>query len=263
MNDDDSLKTLKLKKSDLANVKVLPDDRIFINSIPEYRIHRHVKIQGEVKYPGIYSIRENKIKLADIIREAGGFTEKAYKPGSKIVRGGDISVPSKEFERLKNMPIYELDPSERSYLKYSLIEEHGLLSISFDKLENEDLFNIILKNNDVITIAKKSLSVKVMGAVVRPGLITYESGNSYKKYISLAGGFKKVARKGKIMIIKGGTENWVDAKKSSKIEAGDTIWVPEKAYVNPLKAFKDVLVILGSISAIIISSITIQKSITE
>lgn len=262
-NDKDSLKYYSIPYSDVNTFEIIPHDRISINAIYNYKVHRKVTIKGEVKFPGTYTIDDDKTKLLDVIKRAGGFTEDAFLPASTISRKDFTPIGKKEFVRLQNMPVIELDPSERSYLKYSMIEDPGLISINFSKLDEEQMYDIILRNGDDINIARNNLTVKVMGAVLKPGLINFDSKNDYKDYIALAGGFKKIARKSKIMIIKGGTETWIEPDKVDRIEVGDAIWVPEKRYIDGLTSLKDVLLILGSIATILISTITIHDALTD
>ena len=101
-----------------------------------------------------------------------------------------FDVGDREFERLKAMPAESLTPLERSYLKTKLTEEDGIVSIDFEELlsDSSELYNIILRDKDEITIARKSLSIKVSGAVISPGLIGFTEGADYKHYIDRAGG---------------------------------------------------------------------------
>ncbi|MBD3344385.1 MAG: hypothetical protein GF401_04905 [Chitinivibrionales bacterium] len=262
----DQLEHITLSLSETGSFLIKKDDRIFIPYIPEYRVHRKVQIRGEVQFPGTYPIQKDKTTLLDIINMAGGLTDDAYLAGSKIVRRTFTKVGDREFERLKTVPVQALTPLERSYLKSKLTEEEGIVSLDFDDLINNgggDYYNITLRDNDVVTIARKSLTVKVTGAVVSPGLVSYKDGAHYKYYINKAGGFNTDARKRSIMIIKGGTEIWLKPRKAEKIEAGDAIWVPEKPYQDTWALSKDIILILGSIGTLLMSYITISTAIQD
>ncbi|MBD3320507.1 MAG: hypothetical protein GF350_05350 [Chitinivibrionales bacterium] len=266
VNDHDELEHITLSLSEAETFLIKKDDRIFIPRIPEYRVHRKVDIRGEVKFPGTYPIQKDKTTLLDIINMAGGLTSDAYLAGSKIVRRTFNKVGYREFERLKAVPVLALTPIERSYLKSKLTEEEGIVSLDFDELINNggrDYYNITLRDDDVITIARKSLSVKVTGAVISPGLISYKKGKNYKYYINKAGGFNTDARKRSIMIIKGGTEIWLKPRKVETIEAGDAIWVPEKPYQDTWTLTKDIILILGSVGTLLMSYITISEAISD
>ena len=263
VNDVDSLISFEFSFTDSSvyNFPIQKDDRILVCGIPDYRKHRQVTIQGEVKYPGVYPIQKDKTRLSEVIIMAGGLTEDAFLKGSKIVRMEYTKVGDREFERLEKTPPAGLSPLEKSYLKTKLIEEEGIISIDFEELlaNGNDFYNIVLRDKDEITIARKNLSIKVTGAVVSPGLVGYKEGADYKYYIAQAGGFTTRARKKSIMIIKGGTETWLKPRKVDKLEAGDAIWVPEKQYVNRLQVTRDVLSILGSLATVLIAAFSIPK----
>ena len=265
VNNVDSLISFEFSFTDssIYNFPIQKDDRILVCGIPDYRKHRQVTIQGEVKYPGIYPIKKDKTRLNEIIVMAGGLTEEAFLRGSKIVRMEYPKVGDREFERLVKTSFEGLSPLEKSYLKTKLTEEEGLISVDFEELlaNDNDFYNIVLRDKDEITIARNNLSVKVTGAVISPGLVGYKEGADYKYYISQAGGFNTRARKNSIMLIKGGTETWLKPRKIEKLEAGDAIWIPEKQYINKLLVTRDILSILGSIATVIIAAFTIPQLI--
>jgi protein involved in polysaccharide export with SLBB domain len=76
-------------------------DVVFISTLSE-NDHR-VYVFGEVEKPGSYTFKEhNKIRLIDIISEAGGTTAFASKSNTKIVRG-DITRPEIITANLSNL----------------------------------------------------------------------------------------------------------------------------------------------------------------
>lgn len=241
------------------------DDRILVKSIPDYRIHRQVFIKGEVKYPGIYPIQKDKTKLYEILEMAGGLTDQAFLKGSKMIRRKHTNVGDKEFERILKLPPESLSPLEKSYLKTRLTEEDKRVNIDFDELlnENDDINNIVLRDGDEITIAHKNLSVKMTGAVINPGLIEFKKDENINYYIKRAGGFNSRAKKRTIFIMKAGTEVWLEPKETEELEPGDAIWVPDKGYRNGYSIAKEIIVVVGSVAALIISAFTIHDFLTN
>lgn len=59
------------------NFQLQPFDRIIVRRIPEFNIGSTVQIDGEVKYPGSYPLESRKVRLSEILREAGGLTNSA------------------------------------------------------------------------------------------------------------------------------------------------------------------------------------------
>jgi protein involved in polysaccharide export with SLBB domain len=264
-DDIDSLVSYHFSLAQARSFALQRDDRILFCGIPEYRVLRSVTILGQVEYPGIYPIQKDKTRLKDIIAMAGGLSRDAFLPGSTILRDQSASQPDPEFERLKISPIEALTPLERSYLKTKQTEIPGRISIDFQELyrDNDEYHNIILKNDDIISIATKDLGVYVTGAVVSPGLVSYTNGAEYANYISHAGGYNTRARKSAIMIIKGGTGVWLRPREVKKIEAGDKIWVPERQYHDVFRTTRDLLAMTAAVGTIIISFLTIQNQLNK
>lgn len=256
-NNSDSISEFKLADHDLKDFKLMPDDRIIIKKIPDYRIHREIKIYGEVKYPGTYPVKKDKTTLNEVIEMSGGYTDNAFLKGSKIIRKKVSKLVDREFERLKTQPVFTLSPDERSYLKTKLTEESGLISIDFSNYE--DVKDLIIRDGDKIIIAEKSLSIQVTGAVTQPGLVSYMPDKDFRYYINQAGGYNTRAKKRSVMIIKAGTNTWLKPREVDKIEAGDAIYIAEKQYVD----IKEVLGMLGSIAAIIMAGLAIRAAIIE
>ncbi len=265
MDNFDSLASFELSfhDSSVFNFPIFKDDRILVCNIPSYRIHRQVKIMGEVNNPGVYPIQKDKTRLIEVVAMAGGLSEDAYLKSSKIVRKRITKFDDREYERLKLMPLENLTPLERSYLKTKQVEENGRISVDFEELYNKgrDLYNIILRDDDEIIIARGYLSLKVSGAVISPGLVSYKEGANFEYYINRAGGYTNEAQKRLITIIKGGSGMWLKPYEVDKLEAGDAIWVPEKPYIDKLKVTKDILLIVSSVATVIMSGLTIYSTV--
>ncbi len=233
-----------------GNLHLLPDDRVFIRTIPKFHKKDQVVVQGEVFYPGAYQIEEDKTKLSEVIARAGGFTPDASLAEAEMVRSYNVVDP--EFERLKNIPVADMTESEYDYFRLRSRQKPGRVACNFEKLLGEGLseYDVRLKSGDVINIPPKSMVVNVSGSVINPGLIPYEPQKGFKYYIDRAGGFSWKARKNKVLIIKGQTGERIKPSKRRKIDPGDTILVPEKPDRDYWKFFKDTMLVLGNIATI-------------
>jgi protein involved in polysaccharide export with SLBB domain len=232
------------------NIPLIPGDRIFIRSTPDFKEKKQVSIKGEVLYPGVYAIEEGKTKLTELINFAGGFTNDASLTEAEMIRSDNPQIIDLEYERLKKMSVADMKDYEYEYFKTKSREKPGRVSVDFIKLikgkdQNED---IVLKDGDQVFVPKKSLVIKVSGNVVNPGLLTYEPGKDYSYYIKKAGGFAWRASTGKVKLIKGTTGEW--KKPEGSIEPGDVIWVPEKPERHTWNIFKDVLTVVSSAATI-------------
>ncbi|MEO6633043.1 MAG: SLBB domain-containing protein, partial [Mucilaginibacter sp.] len=63
-----------------------PFDIVSVYTLPGYETQKTVKVEGEVIYPGYYTIQKKNEKISDIITRAGGLTESADVEGSSLKR---------------------------------------------------------------------------------------------------------------------------------------------------------------------------------
>ncbi len=264
VNDLDSLVeyTCSYYDSSVYRFKILKDDRIYVFSKPLYRIHRSVTISGEVANPGKYPIQKNTT-LKEVIQLAGGFTHDADLVRSRLIRTVDDFTGDREFKRLQKIPPEHLSPLDKVYIASRLNEENGRVSVDFYKILSDQMDNVILHDGDEIVIEKKTLTVKVIGAVVNPGLVMVKDGESVEYYINQAGGFHPRAKKNAVKVMRNGKEIWKNKRSIRILESGDVIWVPEKYYRNPYNTTKEILVTLGSIATVVISALTIKELSTK
>ena len=145
------------------NVELEPDDRIFIRSIPEYHRKNYVSVYGEVVYPGYYVIEEGVTKLSDVIRVAGGFTDRASLQESKLIRRAREEVVDPEFERLKLMAVEDMTDIEYEYFKTKSRQVAGIVAVDFEKLfgEGDVSQDILLRNKDIIQIQPLTETVNI------------------------------------------------------------------------------------------------------
>lgn len=232
------------------NIALMPDDRVFIRTIPKFHKKDQVTIGGEVLYPGVYEIKEDQTKLSEVIAKTGGFTPDASLAEAEMLRVYNVVDP--EFERLKSIPVADMTKSEYNYFKMRTRERPGRVGVNFEKLflQGRSEYDIALKSGDYINIPPKNMLVNVSGCVVKPGLVPYQSGENYKYYIKRAGGFSWRASKSNIQIVKGLTGERLRPSKSRKIDPGDTILIPEKPERDYWGFFKDTMIVLGNLATI-------------
>ena len=81
----DVTRNLELREEDKL-FTLQPFDRVFVHRRPDYQVQRTVTIEGEVMYPGTYTIRGRNERISDIIQRAGGLTADAFRPGARLIR---------------------------------------------------------------------------------------------------------------------------------------------------------------------------------
>jgi len=267
----DSLTDFEISLPEARAFLLQKDDRIQVLAIPHYREMRNVTVRGEVKYPGVYPIRNDKTRLKDMIRMAGGLTEDAFLEGSYLLRNRKLSIPGKKTSPERMMQIIDatrvssdnIDPSEMSYLKSEFLETEGKMAVDFAKAlkDGDNTNDILLREDDEIVIARQTLTVRVMGSVVTPGLVSQSNGKDVDYYISQAGGFNTRARKHAVLVKKVGTDVWITPARAESIDPGDIILVPEKKYRDAFIFTRDVLGIVSSLATIVIAGITISNAL--
>lgn len=65
-----------------------PFDIVVVRPASGYQVQRLVRIEGEVLYPGIYSLSKKDERVSDLIKRAGGFTALAFPDGASLKRMG-------------------------------------------------------------------------------------------------------------------------------------------------------------------------------
>ena len=240
---------------------LLPDDRVFVRAKPEWHRSRSVTIEGEVKYPGIYSIEKDSTKLTHVVSLAGGFTDEASLLESYVVRRDTTELEDPEFERLKLTDPSDMTPTEYSYFKMKSRSQSGVMVVDFLRLfrgqdQSED---ITLRHGDRIFVTQNRETVLVTGQVAVPGAMTFNAAFGVEDYIERAGGYGWNARKGKTRVIRAKTGEWVWANKVDNLGPGDTIWVPDKPYRDWWSIFFQGLATVGQIATIILVIDTVKS----
>jgi protein involved in polysaccharide export with SLBB domain len=233
------------------NIPLNADDRAYVASIQGYHRKAQVELVGEFKYPGFYAIEEDSTLLSDIINKAGGFTELASLTEAEMTRVSAEELIDPEFERLKKMNVADMSEQEYEYYKIKSRSKTGRVAVDFARLfevgdHDQDIF---LRDSDVVSVPRKRRVINVSGEVANPGFLTYIPGKDYAYYIRMAGGFSDRAGGGKVSIIKA-TGEWKKARRGRALDAGDTVWIPEKKKINYVGLIKDVAIFVGNMATV-------------
>ena len=214
-----------------GSVTLQPNDIITIRYQKGYSAQQLIKIEGEISFPGHYSILTKDERISDFIERAGGITPYAYLKGATLIRKmKDLS----DKEQIKQLQELNNATNEIKIEKIGNDNEYRV-GINLEKImKNKNSYqNLILKNEDILIIPSEKQTVEVKGLVLAPSLIQYEKGKTLKSYVNNAGGFANNARKraAYVMYANGsveGTRNFLFFKSYPKIEPGSIIIIPEK-----------------------------------
>ena len=189
-------RNLQLTEDDRAFI-LAPFDQIYIRQAPSYVAQKTVKIQGEVKYPGPYSIRDKNERITDLIERAGGLTPNAFAEGAQLRRQVDKRLQ----QQVKRVETIEKNLSIDSILVIE--QDHFLSELRLAEIlrNPNSADNFLLKEGDEIYIPVKSEEVLVDGEVLNPVGLAWQFGENVKYYVDRAGGFSSNAKRGKVYVI--------------------------------------------------------------
>ena len=267
----DGERTKEIKTLDLSqggDFIVNNFDEVTIFTIPKWHEKKTVTLSGQVRFPGVYTINDGD-RLTDVIVRAGGFTDRAFLYGASFTRE---SV--KEMQRLaikdsvdqlkKKIAMMSAQPREAGEgakdqgemaAILAMLEEQGkevrtLGRVTINLKSNvSESSNIVLNDGDRLHVPLFVDTVVVMGEVMSPTAIIYDS-KSTSSYIAKAGGYTPMADDDLTYIIHANGEAELAGKSlfgalNGKIRAGDVIVVPPEVIITSgMQIAKDISSIL-------------------
>lgn len=261
-------------------------DRIVVVADDTQKKEYSVLVVGEVNLPGRIPITKSSTTLKDVIAMAGGLRETASLKRARLYSGNAARILlemqfgfkleeqpelidedlNEKFLLFEDMLMYRMSNITEQDSAYFFIENQLRVlneGSSFNLLEmNSELENYVVNDGDILLIPQKKNSVFVFGQVRKPGHINFKEGNDYKYYVNKAGGFGEYSDDD-VMIIKGGTRDWIPADDDNvTIEEGDYIWIPKdpvRSFDFHMRRLSTYLSILGPIATIILLIVQINK----
>jgi protein involved in polysaccharide export with SLBB domain len=203
-------------------------DQVYVKRMVDWRPAEYVEVEGEVERPGPYGINEGRDRLSDILRRAGGPTDRASLADAYVERPLGEDEVDDEFERLSGMSVGDMTEAEYAYYKTVQRDRRSVVSDFEKALSGDPSEDVLVMGGDVIVVPPAVNTVRVMGQVADPGAVEWEPGKRYGHYIDRAGGYSDRARKGKTKVIRGATGERVGARGAGELAPGDTVWVPER-----------------------------------
>jgi protein involved in polysaccharide export with SLBB domain len=208
------------------NFKLEPYDIIVVRATSGYEIQRQMTIQGEVLYPGSYTITKKDERISSVIQRSGGLTALAYPEGASLRR-----ILKKEAAPKKNNAdsTKQVANIPNDYVGIDLVK------ILANPGGVDDIF---LEENDILFVSKQLQTVTIQGEISSPVTTAYRNNKGFKYYISSAGGFtlKAAKRRSYVRYANGSTKS---AKKFllfnvyPSIKPGSEIFVPENPTQKP------------------------------
>jgi polysaccharide export outer membrane protein len=246
------------------NLELQPGDVVTIVSQtdihgPQDEQTKYVHLEGEFKGAGVYSVGPNET-LDDLIRRAGGLTDKAYLYGASFTRETArvfqqqrldeyvsqlaISMQRESAVRAASSTTGLSDPN-------SLAEQHDLIAqfrrlratgrivLQFkpDSQDVTSIPHIALEDGDIFRVPSRPATVAVIGAVHGQNVFLQDPTRRVNYYVALAGKPTSTADRNHAFIIRADGSvfsrehtlgSWVNAFDTAPVEPGDAIVIPEK-----------------------------------
>jgi len=244
-----------------SDIVLMPFDIVNVFPSPGYSFQKTVNIEGEVLYPGLYTISNKNERLSDLIKRAGGLTSQAYPEGAiliRTVREDDIDaiIKAKKTDAITKQ-------SSDTIKGKDLTEKEAVASNS--NIVGINLAKILKKNNssyvDKIRVPKLLQTVQITGEVLYPVKVKYEKGNGLRSYINGAGGFSARSLKSRAYVLyangtAASTKHFLFFNFYPKIRPGSEIIVPIKEDRRKISAL-EIASIATSASTLVFLIITI------
>ncbi|HWZ35738.1 MAG TPA: SLBB domain-containing protein [Mucilaginibacter sp.] len=259
-----------------ANFVLKPFDMISIYSLPGYETQKQVKVEGEVIYPGYYTIQKKNERISDIIVRAGGLTASADVEGASLKRDREAAVNNNK-TKIDTAAINKEHIERLKKLQKSLKDSTSTIDVT--QLRNNfvgiDLRNIlknpdkeedlILENGDVLRIPKQLQTVSVNGEVLFPSSVVYNGHKSLHDYVLNAGGYSPSAlRRGAYVVYPNGTvkgtRKFLFFNSNPRVKPGSEIYIPKKPITKD--SLPEILALtssLVSMAAIVFGILSLHK----
>ncbi|MGZ3756570.1 MAG: SLBB domain-containing protein, partial [Mucilaginibacter sp.] len=255
-----------------VNFVLMPFDIVSVYTLPGYEKQRTVKVEGEVLYPGSYTIETKNEKVSDLVARAGGFTASADIEGGSLKRSNlailgidknksDTTAIAQErvdqFNRLKKTYRDSTDKNAQPRNNYVGIDLPGILKSPGSNID------IILEDGDVLRIPKQQQLVRVNGEVLYPSAVVYDRSKKFDDYVLNAGGFSpRALKKGAYVVYPNGTvkgtRKFLFFNSHPDIKPGSEIYVPLKPESKGNTA-QEILGFTTGIASLAVMILTISK----
>lgn len=222
-----------------------PYDEVIVRRSPAYQAQRNVTVAGEAVFTGSYTLNRRDERLSDLVQRIGGFTDQAYIQGARLVR--KISADER---RSMDRVVESMADNGADQELVNRMKNYGddyYVGIELDKaIANPGSnFDVVLREGDRLEIPVYSNTVRIMGAVTSPNVVTYRDKKKYKYYVDEAGGYTDMARKRHAYIIHmNGQINQL--KNNTEVTPGAEIIVPKRGRAKA--GFAEIVSQVGSVA---------------
>ena len=123
------------------NITLSPFDHITVRTNPNFYEQEFVYVDGQVNFPGLYSIKSKNERISDLLERAGGINEFAYTNGATLLRKTEYFKKESKFDKRVTtlLALKENLTTDRGSLSES---DSGLLKRINSELENLNVLSV-------------------------------------------------------------------------------------------------------------------------
>jgi protein involved in polysaccharide export with SLBB domain len=223
--------------SGASNIELQPYDVVTIRRKAGYTIPETVIVAGQVQYPGPYALNNRSERVSDILKRAGGYTPEAYPEGAYLKRYKNEEEKQKSNDAAKKLVKNSKDTTvaSRKALEEEITREFDKIPLDLPAINAApgSVEDLIVRANDELFVPKFDGQVKISGAVLMATQVPFQLGNSFKDYVSDAGGFSADAWRKKAYVVYANgkattTKHFLFFKFYPKMKPGSELIVPKR-----------------------------------
>ena len=222
--------TLTLSELD---VPLKPYDVVTVRKKPAYNKIETVLVVGQVQFPGPYALNTANERVSDLYKRVGGLLPTANLSGAYLKRFKSDDERKRVAEDARRLQSLFSDSATR--IIKDVEKEYDKIPLDMQTILNNpgSTADVVLKSRDELIIPKIDDQVRISGSVLQSTQIPYQSGKSFRSYISSAGGFSKDAWKRSSYIVYANgkaatTKKFLIFKHYPRVHPGAEIIVPQE-----------------------------------
>ena len=270
------IKEISLDKKEDLQFELKPFDIVAIRKQPIYKEQITVRIEGEVLYPGTYTLSAKNERLSDIINRSGGLKSSAFAEGAVLIRNTYVGVTSSDAAllgskaRLINQQsgsnVVSVEGGDSTLLKTLSAQQKPMSIRLADALTNKGGSNdVFLEEGDIIKIPKSIQTIQTFGMVNLPKQIVYRDGVTLKEAVRESGGFAvNASRKNAYVVYANGevrtTRKFLFFRSYPDLKTGAEIYIPAKSNRSKLTTGEAVGLISGLTSLLGLAIVLVNTS---
>ncbi|MCF8429811.1 MAG: SLBB domain-containing protein, partial [Bacteroidia bacterium] len=257
-----------LKDNISLKFELEPFDIVNVFTQPGYEPQKNVTIDGEVLYPGKYTLEKNNEHISDLLRRSGGLTATSSIDGIILLRQKDKNIVENiiKANKLKALQKQSKDTADvNEQIQNSETNEFDIVGIDVSKiLKNPgSKADLLLREGDILKVPSVKQTVLVSGEVLYPVKVNINNAGGLRGFVNNAGGFSSKALKRKSYVVYANgtvkaTKNFLVFNFYPKIKPGCEIVIPKKDLKKGTN-MAEIAAITTSLSTLVFLVVTISK----